>query len=245
MISKEMTVENLARMIDHTQLKPYVKNQDFKKLCDEAMKYKFKMVAINPSVTELCKDYLKESKVNVGAAIGFPLGQTTLECKVFETKDAIEKGANEIDYVINIVELKNGNLDYIEEEMRQIVNVCREHDVISKVIFENCYLTDDEKVQVSKIALKVKPDFIKTSTGFGTSGATIEDVKLMKTVVGEEVKVKAAGGIRDLDTALKMVEAGAERLGTSSGIKIVEDYKMYLNNIPVEAATAATDGDSY
>lgn len=230
MTNKKLAFKELAGLVDHTQLKPYVKNEDFKKLCDEAMEYEFKMVAINPAVTELCKEYLKGSKVHVGAAIGFPLGQTTLDCKVFETKDAIEKGADEIDYVINIVELKNGNLDYIEKEMTEIVKACRENNVISKVIFENCYLTNEEKIQLCKIALKVKPDFIKTSTGFGTSGATVEDVKLMKSVVGDKVKVKAAGGIRDLETALKMVEAGAERLGTSSGVKIIEDYKKFLNN---------------
>ena len=228
MSNKKLTFGELAGMIDHTQLKNNIKNEDFKKICDEAMKYEFKMVAINPAATAICKEYLKGSKVNVGAAIGFPLGQTTLECKVFETKDAIAKGADEIDYVINIVELKNGNLQYIEREMEEIVMVCKENNIISKVIFENCYLTDEEKIQVAKIALKVKPDFIKTSTGFGTSGATVEDVKLMKSVVGNEIKVKAAGGIRDLETALKMVEAGAERLGSSSGVKIVEDYKKFL-----------------
>lgn len=230
MTNKKLTFKELAGMVDHTLLKPYVKNEDFKKICDEAMRYEFKMVAINPAMTEICKEYLKGSKVHVGAAIGFPLGQTTLECKVFETKDAIAKGADEIDYVINIVELKNGNLQYIEREMEEIVKACRENNIISKVIFENCYLTDEEKIQVAKIALKVKPDFIKTSTGFGNSGATVEDVKLMKSVVGNEVKVKAAGGIRDLETALKMIEAGAERIGASSGVKILDDYKRFLNN---------------
>ena len=230
MTNKKLTSKELAGMVDHTLLKPYVKNEDFKKICDEAMKYEFKMVAINPAMTERCKEYLKGSKVHVGAAIGFPLGQTTFECKVFETKDAIAKGADEIDYVINIVELKNGNLNYIKREMEEIVKVCRKNNIISKVIFENCYLTDEEKIQVAKIALKVKPDFIKTSTGFGTSGATVEDVKRMKSVVGNEVKVKAAGGIRDLETALKMIEAGAERIGSSSGVKIVEDYMRLLNN---------------
>lgn len=230
MTNKKLTFKELAGMVDHTLLKPYVKNEDFKKICDEAMRYEFKMVAINPAMTEICKEYLKGSKVHVGAAIGFPLGQTTLECKVFETKDAIAKGADEIDYVINIVELKNGNLQYIEREMEEIVKACRENNIISKVIFENCYLTDEEKIQVAKIALKVKPDFIKTSTGFGNSGATVEDVKLMKSVVGNEVKVKAAGGIRDLETALKMIEAGAERIGASSGVKILDEYKRFLNN---------------
>ena len=198
---KEMvTVEQLANMIDHT------------------------MVAINPAQTVRCKKKLEGSPVHVGAAIGFPLGQTTLECKIFETKDAIEKGADEIDYVINVAELKNKNYDYIKKEMEEIVKICREAGKTSKVIFENCYLTDDEKRKVAEIAKEVKPDFIKTSTGFGTGGATVEDVKLMKSVVGDEVKVKAAGGIRDLKTALAMIEAGAERLGTSAGVAIVEEY---------------------
>ena len=222
---KEMvTVEQLANMIDHTNLKAFADDAAFEKLCDEAKKYNFKMVAINPAQTVRCKKKLKGSPVHVGAAIGFPLGQTTLECKIFETKDAIEKGADEIDYVINVAELKNKNYDYIKKEMEEIVKICREAGKISKVIFENCYLTDDEKRKVAEIAKEVKPDFIKTSTGFGTGGATVEDVKLMKSVVGDEVKVKAAGGIRDLKTALAMIEAGAERLGTSAGVAIVEEY---------------------
>lgn len=222
---KEMvTVEQLANMIDHTNLKAFADDAAFEKLCDEAKKYNFKMVAINPAQTVRCKKKLEGSPVHVGAAIGFPLGQTTLECKIFETKDAIEKGADEIDYVINVAELKNKNYDYIKKEMEKIVKICREAGKTSKVIFENCYLTDDEKRKVAEIAKEVKPDFIKTSTGFGTGGATVEDVKLMKSVVGDEVKVKAAGGIRDLKTALAMIEAGAERLGTSAGVAIVEEY---------------------
>ena len=222
---KEMvTVEQLANMIDHTNLKAFADDAAFEKLCDEAKKYNFKMVAINPAQTVRCKKKLEGSPVHVGAAIGFPLGQTTLECKIFETKDAIEKGADEIDYVINVAELKNKNYDYIKKEMEEIVKICREAGKTSKVIFENCYLTDDEKRKVAEIAKEVKPDFIKTSTGFGTGGAPVEDVKLMKSGVGDEVKVKAAGGIRDLKTALAMIEAGAERLGTSAGVAIVEEY---------------------
>lgn len=219
-----VTVEQLANMIDHTNLKAFADDAAFEKLCDEAKKYNFKMVAINPAQTVRCKKKLEGSPVHVGAAIGFPLGQTTLECKIFETKDAIEKWADEIDYVINVAELKNKNYDYIKKEMEEIVKICREAGKTSKVIFENCYLTDDEKRKVAEIAKEVKPDFIKTSTGFGTGGATVEDVKLMKSVVGDEVKVKAAGGIRDLKTALAMIEARAERLGTSAGVAIVEEY---------------------
>ncbi|MBU5453851.1 deoxyribose-phosphate aldolase [Caproiciproducens sp. MSJ-32] len=227
-MEKILSISELANMIDHTLLKAYVNNEDFERLCREAKEYGFKMVAINPAAVEICKKHLLGTKVHVGAAIGFPLGQNTIEAKVYETKDSILKGADEIDYVINIVELKNGNLGYLEKEMRSIVEVCREKQVVSKVILENCYLTDEEKIEVCKLALKVKPDFIKTSTGFGNGGATVEDVKLMKSIVGEEVKVKAAGGIRNLQTCLKMIEAGAERIGTSSGVKIIKEYREFL-----------------
>lgn len=217
-------MNKFSKYFDLTCLKPYATREDIAKLCEEAKKYDFMMVAINSTQTKLCKELLKETDIHVGAAISFPLGQTTIETKVFETKDAIANGADEIDYVINITELKEKNYDYIKEEMTQIVDVCRKHNVISKVIFENCYLTDEEKIKLCEIALEVKPDFIKTSTGFGTGGATVEDVKLMKSIVKDTVKVKAAGGIRDLDTCLKMIEAGAERIGTSSAIKITEAY---------------------
>lgn len=222
----QMSVTELANMVDHSLLKADAQKDGLEKLCQEADEYRFKMVAINSAPVALCKELLKDSPVHVGAAIGFPLGQTTIAVKVFEVKDAIENGADEIDYVINIRELKDGNLYYIEQEMTEIVAVCREHGVLSKVILENCYLTDEEKVAVCNIAKKVQPDFVKTSTGFGTSGATVEDVKLMKETVGFDVKVKAAGGIRDYATAKAMIEAGAERLGTSAGIQIVEEYKL-------------------
>lgn len=221
----KITAEQLANMVDHTNLKAFADNGMFEKLCGEAKQYQFKMVAINPAQIKRCKELLQGSPVHVGAAIGFPLGQTTLECKVFETEDAISKGADEIDYVINVAEVKNRNYEYIKEEMEQITEVCRRAGVTSKVIFENCYLTDEEKKKVAEIAKEVKPDFIKTSTGFGTGGATVEDVRLMKSVVGDAVKVKAAGGIRDLETALAMVEAGAERLGTSAGVEIVKEMQ--------------------
>ena len=220
-----MEKKELAQMIDHTQLRAYAVKEDFVKLCNEAKDYGFKMVAINSFPVEICSELLKGTGVHVGAAIGFPLGQTTIENKVHETKQAIEQGADEIDYVINIGRLKDGDYDYIEREMKEIVAACKEKNVLSKVIFENCYLTEDEKKKMSEIALKVKPDFIKTSTGFGTGGATLEDVKLMKSIVKDEVKVKAAGGVRDLETFLAMVEAGAERIGTSSGIEIIKELE--------------------
>jgi len=211
-------------MVDHTLLKAYVMDDDVVELCKQADAYGFKMVAINPAAVEVCKKALADSPVHVGAAVGFPLGQTTLECKIFETRDAIEKGADEIDYVINIVQLKNKNYSYIKKEMQSIKDICAAKNVICKVILETCYLTGEEIIQVCEIAKEVKPDFVKTSTGFGTDGATLEYVRLMKQVVGDAVEVKAAGGIRDLDTALAMVEAGATRLGTSAGIAIIQEY---------------------
>ena len=219
-----MTKEQLVKLFDHTCLYAYATEAHMKKLCDEARAYNFAMVAVNSVQVKLCKKFLKDTDVHVGAALGFPLGQTTIASKVFETVDAIQNGADEIDYVINITELKDGNYDYIREEMRQIVAECRKANVISKVIFENCYLTQEEKEILCKIALEVKPDFIKTSTGFGTGGATLDDVKLMKSIVGDAVKVKAAGGVRDLETCMAMVEAGAERIGTSAAVKITEEF---------------------
>ena len=219
-----MEKKDLAQMVDHTQLRAYAVKEDFEKLCKEAADYGFKMVAINSYPVELCSKLLKGTGVHVRAAIGLHHEQKNIENKVHETKQAIENGADEIDYVINIGRLKEKDYDYIEREMTEIVKACREKNILSKVIFENCYLTDDEKIKVSEIAAKVKPDFIKTSTGFGTGGATLEDVKLMKSIVKDEVKVKAAGGIRDLDTFLAMVEAGAERIGTSAGIEIMNEY---------------------
>ncbi len=225
---KNYSLRDLSRLIDHTNLKPDATTAMMKKLCQEASDYHFKMVAINQVQSKLCAELLKDTDVDIGAAIAFPLGQTTIESKCFETKNAIEIGATEIDYVINISELKAGNLNYIEREMSEIVKICRQYNVTSKVIFENCYLTDEEKIALCQIAVKVKPDFIKTSTGFGPSGATLEDVKLMKQHVGDVVKVKAAGGIRDADTFKKMIAAGAERIGTSAGIAIIEEIKKDL-----------------
>lgn len=219
-MNQKLTRDQLAGMIDHTFLKAYATHQDLDKLCDEASTNHFAMVAINSSPVRYCKEKLAGTGVHVGAAISFPLGQTTIEAKAFETRKAIEDGADEIDYVLNIGELKMGNLSYIRKEMETIVSICREHHVICKVIFENCYLTSEEIQKAAEIAREVKPDFIKTSTGFGTSGAKVEDVRLMKETVGDLVKVKAAGGIRDLKTCIAMIEAGATRIGTSSGIEI-------------------------
>ena len=220
-----MTKEELASMFDHTFLKAYASRDDFIKLCDEAKEIGVAMVAINSAPVKLCKELLKGTSIHVGAAISFPLGQTTLDIKLAETKQAIEDGADEIDYVINIGKAKMHNWDYIEKEMKSIVQICHQNNRICKVIFENCYLTKDEIKHIAFIAKQVKPDYIKTSTGFGTSGATVEDVRLMKETVGNEVKVKAAGGIRDWKTCRAMIEAGASRIGTSSSLKILEEFE--------------------
>lgn len=215
------TRSEIAAMIDHTLLKADATRQGFEKLCKEAKDYGFAMVAINPAPVALCKELLAGSSVHVGAAIAFPLGQTTIEDKVRETEVAIGNGADEIDYVVNITQLKEGNTSYVEDEMRRIVDVCRAHDVLIKVIFENCYLTDDEKRTLASIAKEVGPDFIKTSTGFGTGGATFADVELMREAVGDAVQIKAAGGIRTAEDALRFVDLGVTRIGTSAGIAIV------------------------
>ena len=217
--------KKLAEMIDQTLLKPFVTLDDMKIHCETADKYGFKTVAVNNAVVEYCAGLLQNSRTVCDAAVSFPLGQCTLETKIFETNDVIEKGAKEVDYVVNIVELKSGNWEYIEKEMISIVNACNKNGVISKVIFENCYLNDDEKRKLCQIALKVHPNFIKTSTGFGSGGATEEDIRLMKSVVGDEIKIKAAGGIRDLRTALSMIRAGASRIGTSCGTQIIDEMK--------------------
>ncbi|MBW5397366.1 deoxyribose-phosphate aldolase [Brachyspira pilosicoli] len=224
MNSSNITKEELCRMFDHTFLKAFASIEDFKKLCSEAVQYNFAMVAINSYPVKLCKSLVKNSDVHVGAAISFPLGQTTLEDKIFEIEQAAKDGADEIDYVINIGELKNNNYDYIKLEMEKIVETSNKLNLISKVIFENCYLTKDEIKKVASIAKEVKPNFIKTSTGFGTSGALVEDVKLMKDVVGNDVKVKASGGISSWEVCKQMIDAGAERIGTSNSIKILNEF---------------------
>lgn len=217
-----MTKDELAQMIDHTNLHAYATVKDMEKLCFEAKSSHFKMVAINPVQTKLCKKLLEGTDIHVGAAVGFPLGQETIETKCFITKDSIQNGADEIDYVINITELKEKNYEYLAREMRSIKDICHEYNVICKVIFENCYLSKEEIAKMAEIALEVRPDFIKTSTGFGTGGALVEDVKLMKSIVKENIGVKAAGGIRTYEDALKMIEAGATRIGTSKGVEIIQ-----------------------
>lgn len=231
---KRYTLADLAYMVDHTNLYPDATHEDMERLCHEAVEYGFHMVAVNSVQSKLCSELLAGTNVHTGAAIAFPLGQTSIAAKVFETKDALANGANEIDYVVNLTEVKAGNWGYIESEMSQIVAVCREAGVPSKVIFENCLLSNEEKIGLCKVASKVLPTFVKTSTGFSTGGATVEDVRLMCEHVDPRVKVKAAGGIRTVNAFLAMVAAGAERIGCSAGVPIMEELKR-------RAAESGTD----
>ena len=210
----------LNKYIDHTILKATASSSDVQKLCEEAIEHEFYSVCVNGCYVADAKQLLQGTDVKVAAVVGFPLGAMTTAAKVFEAKEAVENGASEIDMVINVAKLKDGEFEYVENEIRQIKEAIG--DNVLKVIIETCYLTDEEKVKACELSLVAKADFVKTSTGFGTGGATYEDVKLMKSVVGDNAKVKASGGVRDKETAQKYVNLGAERLGTSSGIEIVK-----------------------
>ncbi|MDK9580267.1 deoxyribose-phosphate aldolase [Sneathia sanguinegens] len=209
----------INKYIDHTVLKATTTPKDIEKLCNEAKEYKFYSVCVNGCYVSLCKKLLVNTDVKVAAVIGFPLGAMSTEAKVYEAKKCIEDGANEIDMVINVGMLKAKEYDYVREEIRQIKEAIGTN--VLKVIIETCYLTDDEKVKACELAVEAKADFVKTSTGFGTNGATFEDVTLMKKTVGNRAKVKASGGVKTYETAVKYIELGAERLGTSSGIQII------------------------
>lgn len=213
----------LAAMIDHTFLKPSGSPEEIEKLCAEAASWGFAMVAINPAEVERCVKLLAGTRVRVGAAIGFPLGQNTRAVKAFETRDAIERGAGEIDMVINQRALRAGDLALVRAEIADMVALCAPAGVISKVILETCNLTDEEKVAVCGIAREEGADFVKTSTGFAAGGATVEDIRLMRQAAGPLMGVKAAGGVRSLEAALAMIDAGATRIGTSAGVSIMKE----------------------
>jgi deoxyribose-phosphate aldolase len=218
-----ITKEQLARMIDHTLLKPTSTEKDVIKLCQEAKTYRFAAVCVNPTYVSLAAKLLKNTDVKVCTVIGFPLGATTTEVKAFETENAIKNGAQEVDMVINIGMLKSGNYAFVKRDIEAVVKAAR--DAVTKVIIETCYLTDKEKVKACMLAKKAKVGYVKTSTGFGSQGATIADVKLMRKAVGEGVGVKAAGGIRTFADAVAMIEAGATRIGTSNSFSIMTELK--------------------
>lgn len=213
-------MNNLQSMIDHTILKADATIDMIEKLCQEALEFNFAAVCVNPHFVEFCKDKLKDSRVKVATVVGFPLGATTKETKAFETREAVNNGADEIDMVINIGALKDKDYDYVREDIQGVVEAAS--GKIVKVIIETCLLSEEEKKKACELAMEAGAHFVKTSTGFSTGGATLEDVKLMKSVVGDRLQVKASGGIRNLKTAMEMIEAGASRLGTSSGINIAK-----------------------
>ena len=214
---------DLNKYIDHTYLKAFGGRDVIEKLCKEAREHNFKSVCVNPCNVKFAKELLKGSDVLVCTVIGFPLGQNTTEVKVFETKDAIKNGAKECDMVINVAKLKDKDYDYVENEIKALKEVCG--DLTLKVIIETCYLTKDEIKIASELSVKAGADFVKTSTGFGTGGATVEDVALMAATVGNKAYVKASGGVKTYEDAMKMIEAGASRIGTSNGIDIVKGAK--------------------
>jgi deoxyribose-phosphate aldolase len=215
----------VSGLIDHTLLKPDATRADIEKLCREAAEFRFATVCVNPAWVALSASLLRGSGVGVCSVVGFPLGATTADVKQYETRRAIFDGASEIDMVINVGALKSGDLRTVERDIEAVVDPCRQCGVVSKVIIEAALLTDDEKVTASTLSKAAGADFVKTSTGFGPGGATAADVALMRRVVGAEMGVKAAGGVRDLEGLKAMVAAGATRVGASAGVKIVQESK--------------------
>jgi len=219
--------KDMAKMIDHTYLKPTGRVEDIKKLCEEAREYEFASVCIHPIFVPFAAKQLKESSVKITTVIGFPLGANTTETKAFETRNAIKNGAQEMDMVMNLSAFKSRAYDLVRSDIKSVVDSTNTagvtSDIIVKVIIETCYLDDDEIVKACELARDAGADFVKTSTGFGTGNATTEDVSLMRKTVGRDLGVKASGGIRNFSDALDMLDAGANRIGTSSGVGIVTD----------------------
>lgn len=209
----------IAKMIDHTALKPETTKEMIVKLCQEAKEYQFASVCVNPYWVQLSSQELKDTEIDVCTVIGFPLGANTSETKAFETKNAIANGATEVDMVLNVGALKSGDLDTVEADIRAVVEASG--DVLVKVILETCLLTKEEIVKASELSVKAGADFVKTSTGFSTGGATAEDIALMRKTVGSDIGVKASGGVRTKEDVMVMIDAGASRIGASAGVSIV------------------------
>src|SRR5213596_531237 len=214
---------DFGRHIDHTLLRPIGTTTDIRRLCTEAVEYGMAAVCVFPSYVPMAREILKESRVKIATVIAFPFGVTYTEIKEAEMRASAARGADEMDFVINIAALKSGDDRAIEQEMEYLTSKARTIGVRTKFIIEAAYLTNEEKVRVCKVANRVKPDFMKTSTGYGPSGATVEDVRMMRSSLLPEIQIKAAGGIRSYAEALQLLQAGASRLGTSSGIKIIEE----------------------
>lgn len=219
---------DIAQTIDHTCLKAAATEEDIKKICEEAAVHHFKTVCVPTCYVAMATHLLEGTKVGVTTVVGFPLGNETPAAKAFEAREAVINGATDVDMVINIGALKDKKYDYVKYDIEEVVKAAKEvcKHVIVKVIIETCYLEEDEIRKVTEIIIEAGADFVKTSTGFGTGGATLEHIKLMKSVVGDKIKIKAAGGINDLNAAKALIEAGADRLGTSRSIAIVTNLKQ-------------------
>jgi len=216
---------NLLKKIEHTYLKADAREADLLKLCNEAKEYGFGFVAINPAWISFCKKHLADSDVLIDAAVGFPLGQSLTEVKVYETKQCIAAGADEIDMVMNIGKLIDGDNEFVYFDIKEVVEACHQEGIPCKVILETCLLNEEQIITACQISERAGADFVKTSTGFSTEGATIENIALMRKSVSEKVRIKASAGIRDLQQALALIEVGADRLGTSAGVIIAEEWK--------------------
>jgi deoxyribose-phosphate aldolase len=225
-VTSNLSIDQIAGLIDHTLLKPEATRDDIRRVCEEALKYRFASVCVNPTNVAQAAELLRGSKVHTCTVAGFPLGATLSKVKVFEAEQTIALGALEIDMVINIGALKSGDDRPVEDDIRGVVAACHRSGAICKVILECALLTKDEKVRACQAAQQTGADFVKTSTGFGPGGATVEDVRLMRATVGPEMGVKAAGGIRTFDDLKKMVEAGATRIGASASVKIIEEARV-------------------
>ncbi|UJL44882.1 deoxyribose-phosphate aldolase [Virgibacillus sp. NKC19-16] len=214
--------KELAKYIDHTALKPDTTKETIKQIVDEAREYEFASVCVNPYWVPFCYENLKDTSIKICTVIGFPLGATSTASKVFETEQAIKDGATEVDMVINVGELKSKNDEAVQADIKSVVSAAKDR-ALTKVIIETSLLSNDEKIRACKLAKEAGADFVKTSTGFSGGGATVEDIKLMRQTVGSEMGIKASGGVRDNKSTIEMIDAGATRIGASSGIEIVKE----------------------
>ena len=239
------TESEIARLIDHTLLKPDATQNEIAKLCAEALQYHFASVCVNPWNVVQAAEILRGSNVKVCTVVGFPLGATLPEVKVFEAQKSIERGAQEIDMVINIGALKSGRLGAVEADIHGVVVASHHGKALCKVIIETCLLTREEKIQASLAAKNAGADFVKTSTGFSTAGATPEDVRLIRETIGPSTGIKAAGGVRTLEDLQNMVAAGATRIGASAGVKIIEQFRLGKSSATPDVSPAGPFGDKY
>ncbi len=221
-----MDARELAKYIDHTNLRAFATREDIKRLCEEAKEYGFYAVCVNSYRVKDAAEFLKDTDIKIASVVGFPLGATFTETKVQEAIMAVRNGADEIDMVMNIGAMKDGDYGVVERDIKEVVEAVHPMGAKVKVIIETCYLSDEEKIKACELAKKAGADFVKTSTGFGTAGAKVEDVKLMRSVVGNDMGVKAAGGIHNAKEAIAMIEAGATRIGASRSVQIIETLEL-------------------